>query len=49
MVQLVVIPDHEAAYTASKECRNECVIEVTGGETSAVVGSAEYVGALKGG
>ena len=30
MVQLVVIPDHEAAYTASKECRNECVIEVTG-------------------
>lgn len=29
-VQLVVIPDHEMAYAASKECRNECVIEVTG-------------------
>lgn len=30
MVQLVVIPDHEAAYAASRECRNECVIEVIG-------------------
>ena len=30
MVQLVVIPDHEAAYEAARECRNECVIDVMG-------------------
>ncbi len=30
MVQLVVIPDHEAAYAASKDCRNESVIEIVG-------------------
>jgi nondiscriminating aspartyl-tRNA synthetase len=29
-VQLVVIPDHSAAYEAARECRNECIIEAIG-------------------
>lgn len=30
IVQLVVIPDHEAAYESGRACRNENVIDVTG-------------------
>lgn len=30
LVQLVVIPDHEAAYGVARDCRNECVVEVIG-------------------
>ena len=49
MVQLVVIPDHEAASLASRECRNECVIDVIGtaklrpggAERSSTAGSIE--------
>lgn len=43
LVQLVVIPDHEEAYLSSRECRNECVIDVFG-TVKARPGGAERSG-----
>ena len=49
LVQLVVIPDHEAAYEAARNCRSEYIIDVVGvvklrpggAERSGTLGSIE--------